>query len=400
MLEKPGGGPILGYVEGPTTPSSPLMKAILVFFHVPSNTGYAIATCERVFWRMAKRLVDVDDIHFAYTSLSGGRPTTLPEDFHNVIAFDPTTRDRQELDDLGAYVRTHDIDVAFGFDQPVQGRPCYRAMRDAGVKTLVSYWGAPMSSINRGPKLWAKRIEVALRHGPDHYIFESEAMRDTATHGRGVPARATTVVYLSVDPSVFTPDRPSFDFGRLGVPEGRKVILFSGHVGERRKGCDVLVKAAMRLSRERADFQVVLCGNKGSEADWLVDIVGNHPAREHVTFAGYRSDLSEIMPSCYLGVIPSTGWDSFTMSSLELQASGVPLLVSDLQGLPEAIEQDRTGMTFPPGDDAALAEALVSLLDDPERRDRMGKAARARIVDGFSLDHQTDRLVTTLRSLG
>ena len=54
-------------------------------------------------------------------------------------------------------------------------------------------------------------------------------------------------------------------------------------------------------------------------------------------------DLSRIFPCCYAGVIASTGWDSFTVSSLEMASSGLPLVVSNLQGLSESIEADVTG---------------------------------------------------------
>lgn len=363
------------------------MNAILAFFHVPAQTGYAVSTYERAFYRMACALVPEDRIHFAYPHTRLGRPDRPA----NVLDFDARTRRRDELLKLGQYIEAHGIDFAFGIDQPVEGRPCYRVMRRAGVRTIVSYWGAPMSSINRGLKLWAKRLEVALRKGPDHYIFESEAMRRRATNGRGIPLRKTSVVPTGVDTCRYRPGS-RFDFSTLGIPGGRKVVFYSGHVS-RRKGCHVLVRAAMRLAEQRTDFHFLICGNKDDDANPLLEILGRHRGREHVTFGGYRTDLPDIMPGAYLGAIASTGWESFPVSSLELQAAGVPIIVSDLDGTPETIEDGKTGFTFPAGDDEALAARIAMLLDRPALRDEMGKAARARILSGFTLQHHTGRLV-------
>src|SRR5690606_27287462 len=140
------------------------------------------------------------------------------------------------------------------FDQPVS-RPIYRHFRRAGVRRFISYWGAPMSSIFGPAKLMLKRIEVALRrHGPDHYIFESHGMAETAIRGRGIPARKTSVVYLGVDAQRFRPtqEQQSYVHEQLGIPTTRRVLVYSGHM-EERKGVAVIIRAANRLAESRAD---------------------------------------------------------------------------------------------------------------------------------------------------
>ena len=81
------------------------------------------------------------------------------------------------------------------------------------------------------------------------------------------------------------------------------------------------------------------------------------------------------------------------MSSLEIAACGLPLLVSGLQGLVETIEAGETGYSFTPGDHAELASLIAGLLDDPSRRDRMGARARQRILQGYTRQKQVDNLV-------
>src|SRR5690606_7268610 len=124
-----------------------LMPGILVFFHCQSNTGYAIKALERAFFQAAESLYEGDwrKIHFAYPDLSQGFPTALPADFRNVVRFDPAApEDEGQFVD---YIKSHEIDIALGFDQPVW-RSSYRLLRNAGIKRFISYWGAPMSSPN------------------------------------------------------------------------------------------------------------------------------------------------------------------------------------------------------------------------------------------------------------
>jgi glycosyltransferase involved in cell wall biosynthesis len=98
-----------------------------------------------------------------------------------------------------------------------------------------------------------------------------------------------------------------------------------------------------------------------------------------------------------VGAIASTGWDSFTMSSLEIAACGVPLVVSALPGLDETVDEGETGFTFPAGDHETLADRLLLLLNDRPRRDEMGRAARRRVLRRFTTEQQIESLAATVR---
>jgi len=372
------------------------MGSILIFFQCASNTGYAIDSLEKSFLDMARKLVGSDSrIHLAYPDLSGGKSKQVPEDFQNLLVFDPTTADSDRLDALAGYVRRHQIDFALGVDQP-PGRAYYPVMRRAGVEAIVAYWGAPMSSLNRGFRLLLKKLEMKLaRRIADHFIFESHAMARTATQGRGIPPEQVSVVHLGVDPHRFAPDRRSDGYlqREFGIPRNRRVAVYSGHF-EERKGVEVLVRAAAELvdRRDRRDFHLLLLGNDSGQERALLRLLEGTRARDHVTFGGYRNDVPDILPHCEMGTIGSIGWDSFTMSSLEMAAAGLPLVVSDLQGLRETVEDGETGFLFPPGDHVSLADRIETILDEPERRAAMSAAARRRILDHFTTRRQVDEL--------
>lgn len=374
----------------------------LVMMHCGANTGYAIAPLEETFYHTALALTGGNPgrVHFTYPNLDNGPPRNLPDDFRNVREFDPRSRDPAALRAMAEYVREHRIDTALGFDIPVTA-PALRHLRDAGLRCLVSYWGAPMSSFNRGPKLWLKRLEVHLqRHQPDHYIFESEAMRRTATHGRGIPRRATSVVHLGIDTDRFSaaPGRPNHAHEVFGIPADRRIVFYSGHM-EPRKGVHVILRAARELvvNRGRDDVHFLLVGNRDGEEIPLIDIVRGTKAEDHVTFGGYRDDIPALLSTSHIGVIASTGWDSFPRSAVEMAAAGLPMVVSRLQGLVETIEDGRTGFLFEPGDHGALADCLTALLDDPARHAEFARQARERAIREFSRQRQLKALNGNMR---
>ncbi|GFO63695.1 glycosyltransferase family 4 protein [Geomonas paludis] len=378
-------------------------KGILVYYHCRSNTGYAIGRHEPDFLEMAEQLTgSLRNVHLGYTSLKGGHPDYVPPNFANIIVFDPKMPNPQSLKLVYDYIKHNEIDTAFGFDQPV-ANPFYTVMRKAGVKVLVSYWGAPMSSLNHGMKLLLKRVGVALTsHKPDHYIFQSEAMADSAVLGRGIPRNRVSVIPNAVDTKIFYPDKAhaEYAYNVFDIPRGRKLFFYSGHM-EDRKGVHVIVNAAKELldTRKREDIHFLILGNRGDEACRFENMISKSRARDHITFGGYRNDVDCIHKSCYAGIIASTGWDSFTMSSMEMASSGLPLIVSRLQGLKETIIDGKTGLSIEPGSHLDLADKIELLTDDHELRDSMSEASRVRVVEKYNLEKHISDLVSLMTRL-
>lgn len=371
--------------------------SILILYHCKANTGYAIGALESAFWEAALQVTSgVLSVHLSYTSYFSGLPTYIPEKFPNLIEFNPKTNKEEELHRLSEYLKRNNVKMIFGFDQPLS-RPYYKVAREAGVDSIISYYGAPMSSIKGLVKLTMKRLyNKFLKHGPDTYIFESEGMRKTATHGRGVPVSKTEICKIGVDTNKYCPDTQDAFYAHdlLGYSRERKLIFYSGHF-EERKGISVIIAAANKLAKERSDFAFVLFGNTSSQAQKFGEEL-SAAAEEHVCFGGYREDLHRIHRSCYLGVIASVGWDSFTVSSIEMQSSGLPLVLSDLLGLQEATVDGQTGKHFEPGNHSQLASIVGALLDNPNEQARMAKSARERVVREFSRGAQITRLTELL----
>ena len=118
-----------------------------------------------------------------------------------------------------------------------------------------------------------------------------------------------------------------------------------------------------------------------------------------MTFGGYRDDVEKILPGCSIGVIASTGWDSFTMSSLEMSSSGLPLVVSNLQGLAETVDHGTTGFVFKPGDHYELADRILYLLENRQKLKDFSAKSRERVLKRFTKERQISVMYQTINSM-
>lgn len=373
---------------------------VLFLIHCQSNEGYAIEKQERTFFDAALTAgFRQEAIYFSYPSLQRGKPRWMPEGFSNVLLYDVKRNVPEQVDDLTRACAAGRIHTALAYDlQP--NNPANTVLRRAGIRRIVSYWGAPMSSPNRGTKLMLKRLEVALRrHGPDLYVFQSRAMEELAIHGRGIPARASMIIPTGVDTERFDPECGGEDLAEaFDIPPDRKVFVFAGHM-EPRKGVHVIVEAMDRIVGDhgREDIHFLVFGDRPGEQKRFYEMLRHERTRQFITFGGYQDGLERIFPQAYAGIVASSGWDSWPISALEMASSGLPLLVSDLQGLKEIVEEGVNGRRFPPGDCERLASLMMALADDEEAAARLGRRARETIEQRYSRKLQVERMAAILR---
>lgn len=374
-----------------------MKQRILVIIPYDITIGFAFSRLIGVFLDAgAQAAGTASDVHFAFSAVEAQSSSALPAGFSNLVEFDSRKYSENDVARLCTYIRRHGIEAAFVVDIGVEAS-YLRDIRKAGIKTVIAYWGAPLSSLNYGLKLALKRFEVKyLRPSkPDHFIVESRSMQQTATHGRGIPAYLTTIVPTGVDESRFRP-LPEYQqhvYLRFGIPIHRSVIVFMGHL-HRRKGVHVLLQAADHIVREhhRSDMHFLFLGNQPGEEEVFRGSYDASLTAPFITFGGYQSDIPELLAGCHVGCLPTTGWDSFPLSPLEMQACGLPVVVSDCQGLPESVSDGVTGLVVPAGDIVALATALQRITDDRDLRNNMGIAAIQRIRSSFTRTRQVDGL--------
>lgn len=184
---------------------------------------------------------------------------------------------------------------------------------------------------------------------------------------------------------------------RFGLPEeGRLVVSLSRLVP--RKGMDVLVEAAARLTQGRPDLTVAI-GGSGRDRSRIEKLVARSGAPVRLLGRVPDDDLPVLYGAAdVFAMLCRNRWagleqEGFGMVFLEAAACGVPQVAGDSGGAAEAVEHDVTGLVVDrPGSADAVAAALARLLDDEDLRQRMGRAARVRAVSDLSHDVLAERL--------
>lgn len=149
------------------------------------------------------------------------------------------------------------------------------------------------------------------------------------------------------------------------------------------KGHGVLLDAASTL-KDRVKGLRFLCAGEGRLLErlrWQLKPAGLDST---VSLLGRVPDKWAFLAGCRLGVVASTGSEAVSRAALEWMAAGRPLVATRVGGLPDLVEDGVTGLLIPPGDAAALADAIAALLADPARAEAMGRAARERWEESYS----------------
>jgi glycosyltransferase involved in cell wall biosynthesis len=192
----------------------------------------------------------------------------------------------------------------------------------------------------------------------------------------GAAPERTRVVPYGVDPAS-GPTRPAAEVRRrLGVPDGRLLVLGLGRLVEK-KGFRHLVEAAGRVP----GVHVVIAG-EGDLREDLVRRVREANAPVHFVGALDRAAVADAFAAADLVVVPSVvdaagNVDGLPNVLLEGLAAGRAVVATRVAAIPDVVEDGVTGVLVAPGDPAQLAQALSDLAADPQRREQLGRRARA-----------------------
>ncbi|HID41844.1 MAG TPA: glycosyltransferase family 1 protein, partial [Pyrodictium sp.] len=167
---------------------------------------------------------------------------------------------------------------------------------------------------------------------------------------------------------------------KLGLPIDKKIILYLG-VLHPKKGLDILLKAMPKIVAEIPDSELVIAGD-GIMRRKLEELSEKLGVKDHVNFAGFVPE--NLKPLYYnsadIFCLPSRmSTEVFPVVLLEASASGLPMVVSDLNTLKCIIEHGYNGIITKRGDENEIAQAIISLLEDENLRRKMSKNAKRKV---------------------
>jgi glycosyltransferase involved in cell wall biosynthesis len=303
----------------------------------------------------------------------------------------------------------------------------YRAImteaREKGADVVHAHWAIPT-----GPAavIAARKLQVPsviTMHGGDVYVnpeqgydfptrwYVRPALRWTLRHAgaltaitedcrqhalrAGAPADHIRLVFNGTDLRRFSPA----ESGNRNHQRFGQYMIFACRQLFPRKGIRFLLEAGAQLKPEFPDLKIVLAGD-GFEKPALAHLAEELGIGGDVTFLGWvpNTELPPYYRAAAVSVIPSLE-EGFGIPAAEAMGCEVPVVASDAGGLPEVVENGVTGLVVPRGDSTALAQAIRSLLANPQLRRQMGQAGRARALRLFDWDRSAEQFEELYREI-
>ncbi len=248
-------------------------------------------------------------------------------------------------------------------------------------------------------------------HGRQVTLVDLEVHRAANTHlsvvcqqsylhalGLGIAASHLSHEPNGVDTEMFQPrsSRKAKLRAALGLHEETPLVGFIGRLSPE-KGPEVFVRAAMLLKSRCPDARCVMIGD-GPMKRHLQDLIEQYELAEHLFMIGQRPDMPAVYNELDL-VVSSSHSEAMPLALMEAMSSGLPVIATRVGGVPDLVEDGRTGWLVGPSRFDEIADRCELLLSDDGLRHRIGMAARERAVEQLGIDRHIERMAQLMQRL-
>jgi len=251
---------------------------------------------------------------------------------------------------------------------------------------LISIWGSDIVHDNRS-STWSERwIRKRLLQKADVLMATTQFL---ANRARVYTDHKFTIVPFGVDTQIFYPESNSDQNSTIGFFKSLKP----------KYGIEYLIKAFSIVVKSVPKAQLHIAGS-GTEQETtnLELLIEKNKLDQNVSYLGFLSNqqVAHEMRKCNIIAMPSIyESEAFGVTAVEASATGLPVVASDIGGIPESVQHNKTGFLVPPKNVQKLSEALLHLINNPALRKAMG-AAGIRFVKNKFLWEQNAKQVHKL----
>jgi len=273
------------------------------------------------------------------------------------------------------------------------------ASRSRPVKVVYTAHGFParptVHPLKQKLYAWGE-VKVAARCHRTIAVSQAVA-KEMVRRCRGLAGKII-VIPNGIDLDKFNPAVPGDPFRReLGLPRG---VYLVGTVGRLvpEKGLEFLLEAIPLVRHHLANTHFVITGD-GPLRQYLEEQARSLGIADAVTFTGYRQDITRVLAALDLFLLPSVS-EGQSVSLLEAMAMAKPSVVTRVGGMVELVgETGERGLVVGTRDPVSLARAALSLLADPEKRNRLGRSARQHVERHYPLSKMAEKTEEVYDSL-
>jgi glycosyltransferase involved in cell wall biosynthesis len=242
------------------------------------------------------------------------------------------------------------------------------------------------------PMRWV--FAASLRRA-DRIIAISRSVRRFLIEIEKAPAEKIEVIPYGLDAEAFAREaHPGVFRGEIAAREIPLVGFIGRMTGQ--KGVDVLLRAFAQVERRHPAVKLILAGD-GPDRPALMRLAKSL-GLQRAMFLGWRTDAANVLADIDLLVVPSR-WEGFGLVALEAMAMGKPVAASKVSALPEIVVPEETGLLLTPGSVEELADAMLTILADPKRAARMGRAGKELVLKEFPVERMARRTAEVYNKL-
>ena len=321
--------------------------------------------------------------------------------------FEPMVCCIHELGPIGGEIRASGTPISVlglnpGLRRPWDVARISRFLRETQphiVHTFLltaSLYGRLAAMLARVPIVIGTEVNIYERKRPSHALAERLLMPGTdRVVASAESVRQFYIRQVHADPAKVEVIYNAVDWAQLKTTRGREEMRLSLNVPHDQPVAGIIA----RLTEQKGHTYLfeALAHTPGLEALHVI-VVGDGDLREslggraealglasRVHFVGARRDLGDLLNAVDLFVLPSL-WEGLPLSLVLAMGAGLPVVATRIPGLPEVVEDERTGLLAPPADAAALGAAMARIVSDPAFGRRLGAAARAAALPKFGVD--------------
>jgi L-malate glycosyltransferase len=245
---------------------------------------------------------------------------------------------------------------------------------------VISVWGTDIISYEKESALQRRSKKLGLAQADQ--ICATTKHLATHTLRYCSAGREMAIIPFGVDIERFAP----------GSIAQEPTIGFVKHL-RANYGPDILIQA-MRIVVEHIPSARLILAGEGDMKPQLESLVHQLGLEQHISLVGKvdHAAVPALIQSFAVMAMPSRWRESFGVAALEAQACGVPVVASNIGGVPEAVADGVGGILVPPCDPDALASALLRLLEDPALREQMGQAGRTYVEEQFDWQKNIEQM--------
>jgi glycosyltransferase involved in cell wall biosynthesis len=313
-----------------------------------------------------------------------------------IVEHDFSDRSVKSINYLIKIIDKYDIAYIYLTDKPFFDW-MYFVMRLKGIKRIIDHDHTPgeRTPVSSFKKIIKKLIHDLRLFSCDHYIGVSNFVRNRAIQIACVPEDRCSFIHNGI--RIFDNTKTEYAHNVFSIPLDCKIIVSTGRAVYY-KGIDTLLKSAHILIRKEniEDIYFLFVGN-GPDLDKFKKLAEELDIGDKFIFAGYRTDVQKILPSCNIGVQVSLG-EAFSLSIIEYMCAALFTLAPNNCGNSEAITDGVNGLLFVPGNVNDLVDKIKYSLDNEDISRSMGAAARKSVIENFTIEECSKKLISLLDS--